>query len=123
MLQEANSSKIRQEGVNSKTGTAGEQIHDLQTASVPTLGTKADEPASDEAAGSERNGVKARQTKVVVVKKGDSLFKIINRAYGKYNNSILKDVVRENPEINSLDRIYEGQVIKLPRPADKTPEG
>ena len=51
---------------------------------------------------------------VVLVKKGDTLFRIINRTYGNFNEGILKSVLAENPEINGPKNIYPGQLLKLP---------
>ncbi len=55
-----------------------------------------------------------RQPRGVVVKRGDNLFRIVLQAHGRYDKSILSTVLRENPEIQSPDRIMVGQVIKLP---------
>ena len=52
--------------------------------------------------------------KSVTVKKGDWLYKIIARNYGTYDKLTLDLVMKENAEISSPDKIYEGQVIKLP---------
>ncbi len=57
----------------------------------------------------------AQQMNAVVVKTGDNLYRIITRAYGKYDRAILEAVLRENPEILSPDRITVGQTIKLPK--------
>ena len=56
--------------------------------------------------------------RIVVVMRGDTLFKIIDRAYGKYDEGILKTVLRENPGISRVDQITEGQIIKLPSLVD-----
>ena len=50
----------------------------------------------------------------VTVKKGDWLYKIIARNYGTYDKPTLDLVLKENAEISSPDKIYEGQVIRLP---------
>jgi Mrp family chromosome partitioning ATPase len=52
--------------------------------------------------------------KAVVVKKGDTLFRIIYRNYGIYNAKIVNLVLKENPKIISSTHIVAGQVIKLP---------
>ncbi len=49
-----------------------------------------------------------------VVKKGDSLSKIIIQAYGRYDGAILNAVLQENPEIEDPNQITVGQEIKLP---------
>lgn len=63
----------------------------------------------------ERNSVQRRPMAVAVAMKGDNLFKIINEAYGTYNEAILKAVLHENPEIRDPDRIFVEQVIRLPK--------
>ena len=49
-----------------------------------------------------------------VVKKGDSLSKIIIHVYGRYDRAILNAVLQENPEIEDPNQITVGQEIKLP---------
>jgi type II secretory pathway predicted ATPase ExeA len=56
----------------------------------------------------------SKQQWVMVVEEGDSLSGIIMRRYGKYDETILSTVLRENPEILSPDRIRAGKTIKLP---------
>lgn len=55
-----------------------------------------------------------RESQIAVVKRGDNLFKIITRAYGRYDRAILNAVLEENPEIEDPNQIKVGQVIKLP---------
>jgi general secretion pathway protein A len=50
----------------------------------------------------------------IVVKKGDTLHRIITQTYGAYDDVILKKVQRQNPEIIYPDLILEDQVIKMP---------
>jgi general secretion pathway protein A len=52
--------------------------------------------------------------KTVVVKQNDNLTRIIQRAYGRYKDRFLEQVLRENPEIQTPDFILVGQVIRLP---------
>jgi hypothetical protein len=61
-----------------------------------------------------RNRVKVSKPKIVVVKEGDNLFRIIIRTYGTFNNKIVGLILRENPEILGAEKIVVGQVIKLP---------
>ena len=61
------------------------------------------------------NRVQESPMEVAVAMKGDNLFKIINEAYGTYNEAILKAVLHENPEIRDPDRIFVEQVIRLPK--------
>jgi general secretion pathway protein A len=51
-----------------------------------------------------------------VVKKGDILQKIILSEYGRYDDSLVKLVLRANPEISDVNRIFVGQRIILPKP-------
>jgi general secretion pathway protein A len=51
----------------------------------------------------------------VVVKRGDTLMKIIKQNYGTYRKETLLKVLSNNPEIRDINRINVGQVIKLPR--------
>ncbi len=51
----------------------------------------------------------------VVVKRGDTLMKIIKQNYGNYRKETLLKVLSKNPEIRDINRINVGQVIKLPR--------
>jgi type II secretory pathway predicted ATPase ExeA len=51
----------------------------------------------------------------ILVKSGETLVEIIRREYGKYNESLLNAMLRENPEIQNPDLIYEKQIIKLPK--------
>ncbi len=50
----------------------------------------------------------------IVVKKGDTLYRIIVQTYGAYDDVILNKVQRQNPKIIDPDIILAGQVIKLP---------
>ena len=63
----------------------------------------------------EKNRGKRGQMTVAVVMKGDNLFRIINEAYGTYNEALLKAVLHENPEVQNPDRIFVEQVIWLPK--------
>jgi general secretion pathway protein A len=55
------------------------------------------------------------QSQIVVVKRGDNLFRIIYRAYGKYDRATLDTVLEQNPEIENPDTILVGQPIELPK--------
>ena len=50
----------------------------------------------------------------IVVKKGDTIYRIIVQTYGAYDDVILNKVQRQNPKIIDPDIILAGQVIKLP---------
>ena len=50
----------------------------------------------------------------LMVKKGDTLHRIIVQTYGAYNKANLTKVLRENPNVIDPNLILSGQVIKLP---------
>ena len=62
----------------------------------------------------ERDKPEAKPIQIVVVKRGDTLTRIIDRTYGKYDKGILGTVLHVNPEIQDPDQISVGQAIKLP---------
>ncbi len=51
----------------------------------------------------------------ITVKAGDTLMHIIRQVYGRYDETILEAILRNNPEIRNPDLIKVGQVIRLPR--------
>jgi len=51
---------------------------------------------------------------MIVVNKGDTLSEIIIKKYGDYDVMTLIKVLRKNPQVVDPDRIFAGQVIKLP---------
>jgi nucleoid-associated protein YgaU len=59
-----------------------------------------------------------REKNTVIVNKGDSLYSIILKAYGKVDSAILVAILKINPEIRNPNLIYENQVIKLPENVD-----
>jgi len=99
----------------SDSSEAGEQIHDVQkTEGLPT-GKEIEKPMlSPGASPGEKEKVKASKSKTVVIKEGDNLFRIILRAYGTYNDKLVRLVLSENTEISSPQQIVVGRVIKLP---------
>jgi general secretion pathway protein A len=54
------------------------------------------------------------ESRTVAVRKGDSLFRIITRAYGRCDTAALKAVLQENPWIENPAHIEVGQEIRLP---------
>jgi type II secretory pathway predicted ATPase ExeA len=56
----------------------------------------------------------AKIARQVMIKKGDTLHKIITQTYGTYDDIILSKIQRQNPEIIDPDLILSGQVINLP---------
>jgi len=57
---------------------------------------------------------KTEAVKVVMTEEGDILSGIIARTYGKYNDTLLFNVLKENPNINNPNLIYVDQAIKMP---------
>jgi Mrp family chromosome partitioning ATPase/phage tail protein X len=101
------------------TGAGGEKTYDIvKPESLPAETGKEEPTSRPDQALEKRDEAKPKQVRMVVVMKGDTLFKIIDRAYGKYDEGILKTVLRENPGINRVDQITEGQIIKLPSLVD-----
>ena len=62
----------------------------------------------------ENNEVQDRKERVVIVQRGETLFRIIYKNYGKYNDKIARLVLHENPKILGPSHIKAGQSIKLP---------
>jgi len=58
----------------------------------------------------------------VVVQDGDTLCKILYRAYGRYNQAIVRAVQEKNPRLSNPDQILIGQKIWLPNPGQSTGE-
>ncbi len=56
--------------------------------------------------------VRKNEMRIIIVKKGDTLGKIAQRAYG--NVMDYKKIYRANPEITRPDRIYIGQKLRIP---------
>jgi hypothetical protein len=52
---------------------------------------------------------------LVTVQATDMLYKILLRAYRRYDSALLRAVLQENPEIRDPDRIKVGQIIRLPK--------
>jgi len=52
------------------------------------------------------------EMRIIVVKKGDTLGKIAQRAYGNMRD--YKKIYRANPEVTRPDRIYIGQKLRIP---------
>ena len=51
----------------------------------------------------------------VIVKRGDTLSRLIRRFYGRFDNELLQAVLQENPGLKNLNHIEVGQSIRLPR--------
>jgi Mrp family chromosome partitioning ATPase/nucleoid-associated protein YgaU len=101
--------------IESDTGRIDEQTHDSKEVASLSMGTEKERPLVGPKAGAEKTDkAKAKEVQVVIVKRGDTLFKIINRTYGTYDKKILRTVLRANPELRSPNEISVGQALKLP---------
>jgi hypothetical protein len=104
-----------QRKIESDSSEVVQQIHDFQKSDGLVVGTKIENPMlTSGTIQGKRNRVKVSKPKIVVVKEGDNLFRIIIRTYGTFNNKIVGLILRENPEILGAEKIVVGQVIKLP---------
>ena len=121
MLQKIALPSVPQEKINPETRPEGERIHEPQKTAGLSMETKKEEQeARAETVPDKTDESKPEEVRTAVVMRGDTLFKIIDRAYGKYDEGILEAVLRENPGIQSVDRIAVGQIIKLPPLADSS---
>jgi hypothetical protein len=64
----------------------------------------------------ENTDTSTTNVRFAIVKKGDILKKIILSEYGRYDDSLVKLVLRANPEISDVNMIFIGQRIILPKP-------
>jgi protein-tyrosine kinase len=117
VLQGVTLPSVLKEKNNPETRAGDEKIHELQKTTALLVKTKNEELAARPETDLDKRDEpkpKPKQVRTVVVMRGDTLFNIIDRAYGKYDEDILKTVLHENPGIHSVDRISAGQIIKLP---------
>jgi len=104
-----------EEEVASKPQLVDEEPDGYQSLAADPVAVKHQQPAVDlEPSGGESGESQIRKEQMVVVKKGDSLSRIIIRAYGSYNGATLSTVLQKNPEIENPDLILVGQSIELP---------
>jgi general secretion pathway protein A len=87
----------------SKKLEAQEKISDAQRPEAPWKKARVGDPQK-----------KDRPSRVALVRRGDTLYRIILRAYGDYTRQILGRVLKHNPEIGDPDKIFVGQKIELP---------
>jgi hypothetical protein len=93
------------------------QIHEGQTINLPIITTKQSRDNSFE--DNKRPDITLPVTeddkmRQVVYKNGQNLYRIILKTYGTYNDKILNEVLRANPDIIGPTQIHEGQIINLP---------
>ena len=100
---------------NTESKAVGDQIDESPKTVTLSMETKKEEPLmASEAGPDEKDKVKDRQSRTVVVREGDNLYRIILRAYGTYNDELVRLVLSENPEISNPKKIVTGRAIKLP---------
>jgi hypothetical protein len=58
--------------------------------------------------------LKVTQKQRVIVRKGDSLAKIIIATYGEFNQQLLHAVMQLNPHISDPNLLFVGQTVELP---------
>jgi general secretion pathway protein A len=103
-----------QEELEPKPQTSDEQPHGDRATADGTTATENQEPAViPEGAQSKTEESQIIKEQMVVVKTGDSLYRIITSAYGEYDRAKLDILLQQNPEIENPDLIMVGQVIKL----------
>jgi len=56
--------------------------------------------------------------RLVQVQKGETLYGIITHAFGTYDGKLLNTVLQKNPEVIDPNKIFAGQVIKVPAAND-----
>jgi len=101
--------------VESDSSEIGQQTDDVEQANDLPSGIETEKPIDSPGADPEEKGkVKDRQSRTVVVREGDNLYRIILRAYGTYNDELVRLVLGENPEISNPKKIVTGRAIKLP---------
>jgi len=107
---------VPEEIVRPKSIPEGEQVLVAQNSAEVPSETKKEQPeVTPESGSKEKEKVLNRNpTTIVIAKRGDTLFRIIMRSYGKYSKTMLSTVLSKNPEIVGPTRIFPGQAIKLP---------
>lgn len=61
---------------------------------------------------------RANENNSVVVRRGETLSKIIIRVYGREDPGLLNAILKINPDIKNPDLIFEKQIIRLPQNTD-----
>ncbi len=62
------------------------------------------------------------QGMTIVVRKGDTLYHLVQKAYGVYNKTLAERVLKANPDIEDVNRLRIGQRLHFPGPV-KTDDG
>ena len=125
---------VEKEGVASGVGTTAAPEKEVESentlgddqvfikkhsAEKPVDTTRSENPAVDKTkTPGEKDKAQVVSERIVVVKRGDNLYRIILGAYGRYDNTKLASLLRQNPEINNPDLIVVGQAVKLPAISD-----
>ena len=99
----------------SDSNKVGQQTRDFKKTDGLTVEKEIEKPMLNQGnISGARKRVKPRHAQIVVVKKGETLFRIIYTTYGTYNEKIVSLVLSENPKIIDPTHIVAGQAIKLP---------
>lgn len=100
---------------NSESNKVDQTMRDAKNTAGLTVEKEKEKPilSRDNDPGGKRKA-ESKKGHVVVVKKGDTLFRIIYRNYGTYNAKIANFVLKENPKVINSTHIVVGQKIKLP---------
>jgi hypothetical protein len=129
MLYDSDHDRVTEEKIKTETMVGRESIHEspkeinspIDTAKEKSRTTQevvpsqtADPILKPEEGSDENNRIQNTKERVVVVQRGETLFRIIYRNYGTYNDKIASLVLRKNPKILSPSHIVAGQSIKLP---------
>jgi general secretion pathway protein A len=56
------------------------------------------------------------ESRYVTVRNGDTFEKVLLKAYGQYDNTLIALVLEANPHIANINTIFVGQRIRLPKP-------
>jgi hypothetical protein len=101
--------------IDTETKALDDQLHESpKTTTLPVEIKKKEPPMTREAGPDEKDKNEDRQSRLVVIKEGDNLYRIILRTYGTYNDELVRLVLSENPKISSPKHIVVGRTIKLP---------
>lgn len=102
---------LQSEGGEDALSKLSDQINDVMEDDETTSST----PASTYTKSIEKEvSTRSNEMRIIIVKKGDTLGKIAQRAYG--NVMEYKKIYKANPEIlNRPDRIYVGQKLRIPK--------
>jgi hypothetical protein len=101
-----------------RTIPIGERAAGYQKEQIPPPGEELIAKLDQEKTGAEARDLAYEErfvpTLVVTVQKGDTIYRILRQRFGQSSKGLLEAVRELNPEIEDLDLIRVGQVIRLP---------